>query len=310
MNHSPLVSVLIPTYNYAQYLDEAIQSVLSQTYKNFELIIVDNRSTDNTDEVVKKYLADQRISYYKNDRNLGLVGNWNKCVSYAKGEYVKFLMSDDKFKEELLEEFVDVMKRYPNVAIVTSNSEIFGARSKIRISEFIGLQNGKDIVYKCLKQGTGNLIGEPTTVMFRKKDLDRVGEFKTDYTCLVDLNMWLRLLDCGDIYFMARTLSFFRVHNNQQSSRANVSNWIDEYHFYKDVQKYNTYQLEVNSIGSLGLESVIKDRALHCANGMYSILPRFFKGNNPSVISKAFIICTRERLVGRSFVSLIKKQLH
>ncbi len=84
MNISPKVSVLIPTYNYAHYLDETIRSVLDQTFTDFELLIVDNRSTDNTAEVVKKYLGDNRVSFYANEKNVGLVGNWNKCLDYAK----------------------------------------------------------------------------------------------------------------------------------------------------------------------------------------------------------------------------------
>lgn len=310
MQTFPLVSVLIPTYNYARFLDEAIQSVLDQTYQHFEIVIVDNNSTDDTAQVVSKYLSDNRVKYYRNERNLGLVGNWNKCVEYASGEFVKFLMADDKFKPELLEEFLDIMKRYPKVALVTSNSEMFGARSKPRISDFIGLQNGKDMIFRCLNQGSGNLIGEPTTVMIRKKDLDQVGEFKTDYTCLVDLNMWLRLLDCGDAYFIAKNLSYFRVHNNQQSARTNVNNWIDEYHFYKDVKEHNVYKLDSKFLKNLGLDNVIKDRAIHCAKGMYRILPRFFKGNNSGVISKAFMITARERVIGRSFLGMLKKHMH
>jgi glycosyltransferase involved in cell wall biosynthesis len=310
MNLSPLVSVLMPTYNYGRYLDEAIQSVLAQTYSNFELIVVDNNSTDNTEEIVNKYLGDQRFSFHRNPRNLGLVGNWNKCVEYAKGEYIKFLMADDKFKPELLSDFVDIMQRYPEVAIVTSNSEMFGARVKPRISNFIGLQSGKELIFKCLKAGSGNLIGEPTTIMFRKKDLVKVGQFKSDFTCLVDLNMWLRLLDCGDAYFIARSLSYFRVHNNQQSARTNINNWIDEYHFYKDVKEHNPYKLESGSFRNLGLDPVLKDRATHCAKGMYRILPRFFSGHNTHIIAQAFAISARERVISRSLLGMIKKHIH
>ena len=80
MVQSPTVSVLIPTYNYARYLDEAVSSVLHQTFQDFELIIVDDQSTDNTDDIIKKYLHDPRITYYKNQTNLGLVGNFNKSL--------------------------------------------------------------------------------------------------------------------------------------------------------------------------------------------------------------------------------------
>src|SRR5688572_5841450 len=108
MKFSPKVSVLIPTYNYAHYLDEAIKSVLNQTFSDFELIIVDDKSSDNTSEVVQKFLSDPRVSFYINDENLGLVHNFNRCLEYAKGDYIKFLMADDIFNEQLLEKYVAV----------------------------------------------------------------------------------------------------------------------------------------------------------------------------------------------------------
>lgn len=120
MSQFPRVSVLIPTYNSAPFLDEAIQSVLDQTFADFELIINDNNSTDDTEEIAKKYLSDPRVSFYKNPANIGMAGNWNKLLAHAKGEYIKFLMSDDKFHPQLLEKFVPVMDQYPNVSLITS----------------------------------------------------------------------------------------------------------------------------------------------------------------------------------------------
>src|SRR5687768_14893088 len=92
---SPRVSVLIPTYNYARYLDEAIQSAIRQTFTDFEIIIVDNNSTDNTAEVISKYLTDPRIRYYRNKSNIGLINNFNRCLELATGQYIKFLLADD-----------------------------------------------------------------------------------------------------------------------------------------------------------------------------------------------------------------------
>src|SRR3712207_8356912 len=87
---SPKVSVLMPTLNYARFLPEAIESVLNQTLSDFELVIVDNGSTDDTDEVIQRYLGDKRVHYYKN-LTKGMAGNWNKCIEYSKGTYLKFL---------------------------------------------------------------------------------------------------------------------------------------------------------------------------------------------------------------------------
>ncbi len=307
MKKTPLVSVLIPTHNYGKFLDEAIQSVLAQTYAHFELVIVDNHSNDNTSEVVNKYLTDKRISFHQNPRNIGLVGNWNRCLGFAKGEYIKFLMADDVFRPSILEEMVEVMEANPGVSLVTSNSEIFGSKSRTRISEMTGLQNGRDVIVKCVSNGTGNLIGEPTTVMFRKSDVAKVGRFNPNFTCLVDLNMWLRLLEIGDAWFIPKVLSGFRVHNGQYSARTNVSNWIDEYHFYREIKEHNPYRIDASGISLLGLDQVLKDRAIHCARGMYRMLPKLLTGRNYSTFSQALSITARERVMKESFYSILKK---
>ena len=95
MPASPKVSVLIPTYNYAHYLPLAIESVLNQDFTDFGLIIQDDCSTDNTDEIVERYLSDRRLIFETNESNLGLAGNWNLCLAKARGEYIKFIFADD-----------------------------------------------------------------------------------------------------------------------------------------------------------------------------------------------------------------------
>lgn len=92
----PKVSVLIPTYNRAKYLEECLNSVLMQDYTNLEIIISDNASTDNTPEVVRKYLSDKRLRYYRNEVNVGIIPNWKKLLyEYASGEYGKLICDDD-----------------------------------------------------------------------------------------------------------------------------------------------------------------------------------------------------------------------
>ena len=306
MEGFPLVSVLIPTYNYAHYLDEAITSVLNQTYRNFELIIVDDSSSDNTDQVVEKYLTDKRVSYYKNSVNLGLVGNFNKCLEYSRGKYIKYLLGDDKLHIHLLERFVPIMENNSGVSLITSNNSMFGIKSKTRILPFEGLQKGNKVIYESLKDGKGNWIGEPSVVMFRKSGL-QIGSFSTKYPCLVDLNMWLRLLTIGDCFIVPATLSYFRIHAKQASTKTNVLNWIDEYNFYKDIKAYNPYQLTGSQLTALEIDSVIRDRAIHCAKGMFRILHKFYKPTNRKAIKKAFKIAYAENVITIGLTQLLKK---
>src|SRR5687768_17680132 len=170
----PKVSVLIPCYNAALFLDETINSVLDQTFTDFELIIVDNFSTDNSSEIISKYLSDKRVSYHRNESNIGLVGNFNKSLTFANGDYIKFLCADDKFHPQLLEKFVSIFERYPEVSLVTSYRQYFGSNSLKNMKQdypaFTHLQKGEKIIYETLK--TWNWIGEPSTVMFKTNNLE------------------------------------------------------------------------------------------------------------------------------------------
>jgi glycosyltransferase involved in cell wall biosynthesis len=281
MEAIPKVSVLIPTYNYARYLDEAIQSVLNQTMSDFELIIIDDKSNDNTDQVVANYLHDPRITYHKNPVNLGLVKNFNRALEFARGQYIKFLLADDKIDKTLLEKFTAVLDEHPNVSLVTSGSGTFGDVKEIRQLPFTGMQSGKKVIMEALNHGKGNWIGEPTVVMFRKSDLT-VGRFNPEYICLVDLDMWLRLLTIGDCFIIPETLAYFRVHGKQASSKSEIRNWFDEYYFYRDVKQKNIYAIELNA---LDIDAVIKRKAKKCVKRVSKMIPRFYqKGNLPLII--------------------------
>lgn len=99
-----LVSIIMPSYNTAKYICESIESVMSQTYKNWELIIVDDCSTDDTDSIVAHYLSDKRINYIKNEKNSGAAVSRNRALREAKGRWIAFLDSDDLWMPDKLEE--------------------------------------------------------------------------------------------------------------------------------------------------------------------------------------------------------------
>jgi len=304
MNPKPKVSVLIPNFNYARFIGEAIESVLNQTYTDFELIVVDNCSTDNTEEVVSKYLADNRVRFVRNDRNIGMVPNFNKCLELANGEYIKFLLSDDVFHPELLAEFVKVMEENPGVCLVTSDSESFGAESKLRTTPFKNLQKGEFIIRESIKDGRGNILGEPTTVMFRASAMS-VGKFNAEYPCLNDLDFWLRQLTTGDCYFIPRTLSYFRVHDAQASYVKNYGNWFDEYNFYKRVKTVNEYKVAYEG---LQLDKMIKKTALKSASAMFELWPGLKNKKNRSMFLKALKIAVAERVLPASIRIEMRKR--
>lgn len=105
-----LVSIIMPSYNTGKFIKETIESVLSQTYSNWELIIVDDCSTDNTDEIVKPYLEDERIKYFKNEKNSGAAVSRNRAIRESKGRWIAFLDSDDLWNEDKLQKQISFME--------------------------------------------------------------------------------------------------------------------------------------------------------------------------------------------------------
>lgn len=121
----PCVSIGMPVFNGENYLEEALDSILAQTFSNFELIISDNASTDRTREICRAYAArDPRVRYYRNATNLGAAKNYNRVVELASGEYFKWAAHDDLCAPELLERCVEVLDREPDVVLCYARSTI------------------------------------------------------------------------------------------------------------------------------------------------------------------------------------------
>ncbi len=116
----PAVSVCIPTYNYARYLPRAIESVLAQTYGDFELIVSDNASTDDTQEVLAGF-SDPRMRTFRNERNLGLFGNFSRCLELARGDMVKFVCADDWLDPAYLSRTVPLMETHDEIGLLTTD---------------------------------------------------------------------------------------------------------------------------------------------------------------------------------------------
>lgn len=251
MQKSPKVSVCIPVYNRPDYVAEAIESVLQQTFTDFELIITDNCSTDNTPEVIKNYAAkDKRVKYYRNQYNIGICSNINRVMLLSSGEYIKPLFSDDKLLPRCLELFVDALDNHPKVSLATSFTQNFGDSDNVRDESYFpgtGELDGKFCQKDLLING--NWAGSPSSVMFRRKDM-HIGLINHMWIYwLGDLDMSIRLLGIGNAFVVHEILSFLRIHGKQVSSvyavdfrlikerlmLANIAFWFP--HIYGDYTK-------------------------------------------------------------------------
>ncbi|MGH9962626.1 MAG: glycosyltransferase family 2 protein, partial [Pyrinomonadaceae bacterium] len=131
-NQIPRVTIGIPVFNGANYLAQAIDSILAQTWGNFELIISDNASTDETQEICRSYEArDQRIRYIRNEHNIGAAGNFNKLFSLARGRYFKWAAHDDVCAPEYLQRCVGVLDRYPSALIAYPRGQLIDEKGTL-----------------------------------------------------------------------------------------------------------------------------------------------------------------------------------
>ena len=227
---TPKVSILIPTYNYARYLPEAIESILGQDFRDFELLISDDCSTDNSAEVIARYAAkDNRIRFQIQPVNLGVVQNLDWCLAQARGEYVKFICGDDKLlSPTAIRQMANLMESDPAISLVASASLVIDAHSRVidaRNHSRRGVHDGKKTIVRCLERPP-NLIGEPTVVMFRKGHGAR--GYNTRYRQLLDLEMWFHLLEDGKFGYLDEPLCAFRKHALQQTNVNRTSGQADD----------------------------------------------------------------------------------
>lgn len=236
----PLVSVLVPTYKYERYLREALDSVLTQKFEDFELLVSDDNSNDGTAELLQQYAdKDARIRIYVQDRNLGMVRHWNWCLKQARGKYIKYIFGDDRLDvPDALGNMVDLLEANPEAALVTCARNIINEQSAaLEIWGPLGKSGvypGAATLWRCLSE-SHNMIGEPTATMFRREHALR--GFSEQYDQLVDLEMWCHLLCQGDLVYTADPLCAFRKHPDQRTE-FNRQRGIHQSEILKIVRDY------------------------------------------------------------------------
>jgi glycosyltransferase involved in cell wall biosynthesis len=224
----PRISVCIPTYKGAATIGPAIASVLAQSFADFELVVIDDGSPDDTPAVVNSF-QDSRIRYLRNAANLGPEGNWNRCLGEARGEYFKLLPHDDLLHPDCLARQIAVLDadNICQIALVFSARDVLGPDGrKVTTRGYPGGHEGKiparEVIRSCIRRGT-NLLGEPGAVLMRTRLARLVGPFDATNPYVIDLDFWFRLLSHGDAYFCDAALASFRVSAHSWSFRIGQS---------------------------------------------------------------------------------------
>lgn len=279
ISDSPLISVVVATHNHAHFLPECLGSIKSQTYSNYELIVVDNGSTDNTKEVIGNLAWDKLNYYYQNDTG-SVAGPRNTGIKLAKGEYIAFLDSDDLWYSQKLKKTTEVLENDPGIDILSHYMWL-----KRQGKENLLLKVGplKKNMFKFLLT-LNRLLGSATVV---KRDvLMEIGGFdeRKDFVHVEDYETWLRVAYIGRKFaFINEALGEYRVHDSNLShdfERAllNEINVINK-HFRSFKSKIPFYEPFLRSIPlsrvflTMGVKYFLRKQYM---KGFFNILKSFF----------------------------------
>ncbi len=234
-----LVSIIMPSYNTANYIGESIQSVIDQSYKSWELIIVDDCSTDNTDIVVDR-IKDPRIKYIKNERNLGAAISRNRALRAANGRWVAFLDSDDLWKSEKLERQIRFMMKKKCCFSYTDYEEIDAEGNKTNV-----IVTGPKVI---TKTGMFNYCWPGClTVMYDRKKIGliQIEDIKKNN----DYAMWLKICKKTKCYLLDEVLAEYRRGRNGSISNHSYIELLKwHYRLFRLVEKENPILSLVNTI--------------------------------------------------------------
>lgn len=239
------ISIITASYNYADIIGETVKSVINQTYTDWELIIVDDASTDNSTEIIQTYCdKDCRIKLYVNDINMGLKGTLLRGITLANGDWIQFLESDDLLVPNALEEKIKIINKYPEIAIVFSNLDLFGEEKNFNnFEKYLNLQQEllrkysfpavlqKEFLYH-------NIIPTFSTVMCRKERLLECN-FDTAIDAYLDWHLWAQISKYP-IYFLDVSLTKWRIHSNSYINQVGKKDDLRHLRFETDIYKFTS----------------------------------------------------------------------
>lgn len=291
-----MISVVLPTYNGSKYIKQSIESIINQTYKEWELIVIDDCSTDDTNKIVQEYtLKDNRIKLYKNETNKRLPASLNTGFAKTSGEYLTWTSDDNIYKENAFEKMIEYFQLNSDVGFVFSNMTIIDENGNIKQKNSYIPSSMEEIKYK-------NIVG--ASFMYKREVYKTIGDYDTSKFLIEDYDYWLRISRKFKIGFINDSLYFYRTHSgslteskNSQMLEAKIKLYEEELSNDKNLSKETTALIYNElAIASLGI-------------GNYKQMKKYvkmFKSINISNVSlnkKVKISC----LIGPTLTKLVKK---
>ena len=221
---TPLVSVVVPVFNCVAFIDAAVQSILAQTFSDFELLVSDNASTDGTWEALQRYTVDPRVRLSRHASNVAATVNFKAVTDLATGEFIKLVCADDLLYPDCLAVQVAALTAHPSAALAACTMDVIDAagRTVLRNRGLAGLRGevaGTQAIRRTVLAGT-NIFGAPACVMFRRVALVDAGGWNGCSPFVLDLATYCAVLLHGNLVAVPRPLAAFRLRRSQWSEET------------------------------------------------------------------------------------------
>lgn len=282
-----MISIITTSYNYGEYISETIQSIQAQSYSDWELIIVDDSSQDNSVEIIKSFCKDKRIKLICHDKNKGLTQSVKTGLKYAKGEWIAFLESDDLWRENTLEERVRAIKNNPQVGIIFNDVEEFGDdntifavknnldKNRVKISK---LNFPKNIFYDL---NIENFLLTFSAVMIKKEILDDC-PLDTPIDALLDWWIFIHISFNNEAFYINKKLTKWRQHKNSYLFRrkkpnfqsVNLEAYLDVWRTQKLGLKFLPFYLKTTLLTAIKRFKFYYDITIRTVKKLVGIKPK------------------------------------
>lgn len=236
----PQVSIIVPNYNHARFLPQRVDSVFGQTFKDVEVIILDDASTDNSREVIQKYTANSRVQVSFNTDNSGSpFAQWNKGVRIARGKYVWIAESDDWADSRLLEILVGRLESDPLAVLAYCQSNLIDENGQVKFVMEVSREGMNPMRWRSDHVNEGrqecrqymvlaNTIANASAVVFRRDAYQKIGGADESYQINGDWLTWARMIMLGRVIFVAQPLNYYRLHDQVARRRHGVAMSLTE----------------------------------------------------------------------------------
>ena len=258
---TPTVSIIVPNYNHAPYLQQRLDSIYNQTFQDFEVIILDDCSTDNSKEIIEKYRNKPQTSHIVyNEVNSGSpFKQWAKGFDLAQGEYIWIAESDDWAELNFLAEIVPILNRDTSLVLAFCESFFEYPNKSITFPLIIKKTYLSGIDFIKSRQIISNSIVNASSVVFRKKTLESISSDYQNFSGSGDYIFWSYLCECGNIYYIKKILNHFRRHSSTTTSKciATGKTYFENFRIYEYfkskgyVSTLANYRIIENELGQI-----------------------------------------------------------